>query len=373
MTPSLDPDAKWKAGRTHQRLHEILGFVIAVLSIVLLLLGGFMGEIDWTTVSFNVSIVLVALVFPIKEHDKIHRRWGYAYIVFLLLVAAGTWLIGNFVPTIILGFGMVFLLVNEKMGGATSAKETLFWFGVLVVAFLLINYAIPWGQVGGPVGTVGGEIKQNVSVPLVNLGFEFLDLARTCVLEDTEGCINAINAFIDSVVAFLEQILPEPILELLFYMTERGMSYVHNMQCLGQEGGLSGIAFQTDPETTEEAPTQKVADCIQEGPGNSTTEDGGNLAYESVQVSGTSATLTFSNQLDRTQSIGRSAFSVSPGSVGSEGSLSGNQITISLDDMSSVEEGDDVTVTITSTITGQDGGTVSSASCTAPYGGDPAC
>lgn len=381
---------KWdRDSGKHLKFHIMVGFAVAIIAVFLLVIHGLTTG-SWNQVLFNISLILVALLLPLHEHDVAHASILNMYWAVLLGAAVGSFFVSGtwFNPaTLNMIFGGLFVMALQAQKSTDSYAEKALWMVVFIALLFYAIWVIPWAQVpAGPVQDAGMTAKAGLQ-PLANLVIAIGDALEYCV-RDPSSCAERIQELWDALIQFLMTIPGgQLVVDLLVYLSERGLFYSNTLNCIGGKGGLSGIAYDTDPSDPDATPPyQEAEECFQgdEGPSEGGDGDpGGGLVWQQLEVRSGTAVLTFDKTIDGSSVSAANDFSISDpaGSMGiSGGSASGSTVRLSISQApsgpptgpgdsggDSVSTGTRITVSITGSISGTDGATLSSGTCSDGY------
>ncbi len=386
----------------HAEFHEKVGLVIVGLSVLFLFIAGATGEIAWNDVLFNASIIMIALIFPMIEHNKIGNDWIIGYWILMFLFSAGTGVFlylvagypGNealFNPaTLNFIFGGLVALAYHGMKTDVSLFGQFMWAVLLISLFCTVIYIIPWQHApAGPVQDAGMWAETQLEPAAVVVG-EALTTLGTCVqglfpggYGSFEQCSADIENLLDTIIVLLQGLPIWPLIEVVFGAASDHAAGFTCMLSHGFAVSPADFAYHdpTDPGVDDDDDTVPLEDCFdpdarQTTDDDTTTDTGtGDIDWEALDVSGDEATLDFDRSINSRSVSTVSDFSVSPSDISITGSsVSGSTITLSLSGDGAtrgsdigISEGDRVTITIRDTITADDGATISSGDCTARY------
>jgi hypothetical protein len=336
--------AGWKAmkvrERYHRRKHELFGGIAVAFSMLFLFWGWGDGTIPQNTALFNISLIALAMYFPIREHDLLGGHWSTLYGSFLLIGAIISWFVtypevNPAVVNIVFG-GWVIYWYGYYGRRVTLPAELFAVFMLLGGLFSGIYLAAPHMPPGRAQNAAMGvrSVMDATVVPVVTaVGNVIWDCT---INEDTyqywEPLIEEIPGFsaspgdpslcrqrIAELATNIKNFLlsfpgGQYIWEAGVYVTDRAFQYAGGMACIGGQGGLSGIAYQNpaaqyDPENPnapggeQEPPYGDIQSCFQtdgEAPDAGADGDESGITLETLAVEqrpgSAGATITFSGE-----------------------------------------------------------------------------
>lgn len=261
----------------HVKVHEVIGGAAAVLSMFGLVLMALSGTLDWNESLFNASLIAVALVFVMIEHDSIGGHWIVIYCAVMLSasVAAG------FVMVSMVGGSMMDAVVNPAtlnflFGGLLALSYygmqtdptfigRILWGTLVVIMFLGLIYMIPWESApAGPIQDAGlwaeSQIEPGADV-VRNAG----QAIHGCVT-DPQACGEYMADLGETIIDFLQSLPIWPAIEAIFSVVG---GYAGGMSCMLQEGFTmdpGGAAYGETGDNETEAPGAPAEDCFDEDP-----------------------------------------------------------------------------------------------------------
>lgn len=407
--------SKMKEHSQHASWHDIVGFFAIIFSIMFLLFGGFANSISvgflqnlikpigWSTVLFNVSLILIAAALPIGELSKVKTgssAYMHIYWMFLFMfsgMAAIFQAYGLGTPleqamwnpaTINFLAGGLFLMGMDLMEHADNGADKMLGAVIMIILTLTTIYLIPWQNApSGPIQRTGMAMKQQLE-PAAQAMASGAAMLRPCARgffgspEQMQTCQESVRTFISNVEGFLRAIPGgEYALAMLYMFTQRGMNYATAMNCVGSKGGLANIAYDTNVgpgQYGNETPSGEVEDCFSTnttvpggvGPGSDGSQSGGSWQTLNVNFrqNHARAVMTFSGTV-KAGSVSTSDFTIqSPKGLGKSDTLvSGKQVTLVMTGYNNVNDGQGVVIALAGDGIKVGGQSVSSGSCADNY------
>lgn len=375
---------------SHPRWHEITGFAVFVLSVVLNFWGWLGGgllavpSIPQNVALFNLSVIAIAMYFPLREHDIRLGHWGHQW--FLLLISAG-----------MISYFVTYPQINPAAVNIFFGGWIIMWYGLykkwiglsleLFAVFMLLGGIFSGIYVAAPhmpegrAQTAAMGIRGAMDATVVPVAASLGDVIWNCVMVedfysfflepltdefpfipespgDTEACQQRITDLASDLQdLFLSFPGGQYAWDAAVYVSQRSFDYASGMACIGGQGGLSGIAYEHpaneyDPEDQEdtEEPYGDVQSCFvdEEGEDGEETDDT-SVSISSCSVSGGDAEVTYSTPPDE---VVASDYTVTGpdgsdiGVTGASGTPSTGSVTLSLDsiDTSTLSTGDPLSI-----------------------------
>lgn len=338
----------------HAKAHELIGAAVAILSIVLLMAFGFEHPDAWNQVLFNVSIIVIAFYWPLKDYFRYHKG-PVEHIYWIVLVAisalvsaflAGIGVEPSFADafwnpaTINFLIGATFVMIQAGFDSAESIWGKLVW-GLLMIAFVMTAiYTAAPHMPAGPAQDAAMGVRSVMDATVVPLVVGTGEVTWTCVgsiqltygseeytvgqmWEETfdpntmdvnnpvvrwlvnippGGEPGACQQRIARFASVLEGIIPAPLWDILSYLTGKVFGYVNGMACIGGQGGFSSVFFNhpgiQDPSVDrEDTGSNDVKNCFVSEDTSDDDPGGDNSQMpnlHSLKVDGGRATLSLS-------------------------------------------------------------------------------
>ncbi len=364
----------------HIRAHEIAGTAVAIAAIVFLYIAALTGVLGWNEAAFNASLIGVALLFPMIEHDRVGGGWISIYFGMALVMSVATGGIMMFQmglgtteamlnpATLNFMFGSLIALAYHSMQTDRSAVGRIGWAVIILVLFMGMVYHIPWENVpGGPIQSAGMWAQDQLE-PAAQFTRSAGEAAVGCVTSPNQ-CGEYMAELGTGFLDFLQTLPIWPALEAILQVVS---GYAGGVSCMMQQGPIMDPGSAYDPSNPEDTDSPvNTEECFEEGvfvdalgsgdsdsdgseSDDSTGGDGGGLTLDRLEVKESEAVLGFNKDIDDS-TVDILDFTVMGMSRGSSVSVSGSTITLAVE--GDPGEGDPIAVTIRSEIAATDGST----------------